>query len=114
MASQDRKNGAGGPAGLEDPAETDIVEHEEYEDEATTTPFDHPLFLPVILAGFALWFFYDGFFNPNIESVMFNRICFVPLALAAGWTTWRGLREMREIREAEERQSAEGGGPPPS
>ncbi len=41
-----------------------------------TTPFDNPFFLPVLLGVFAVWFGYDGWFNPEIESITFNRVVF--------------------------------------
>ena len=53
------------------------------EEEDTSSPFDHPLFLPVILVAVALWFGYDGWFNPEIESVRFNRYGFGFLSGAA-------------------------------
>ena len=30
------------------------------------TPFDHPLFLPVVLGVMTLWFAFDVFFNPKM------------------------------------------------
>jgi hypothetical protein len=60
------------------------------EDEASS-PFDHPAFLPVILWGMALWFGIDGWFNPNIKSVMFNRIGFPVLALLGTYFTYDAL-----------------------
>jgi hypothetical protein len=46
------------------------------EDEQASSPFDHPAFLPVLVWAMALWFGYDGWFNPSIESVRFNRYGF--------------------------------------
>lgn len=40
------------------------------------SPFDHPAFMPVILAGMTLWFGRDGWFNEETESVLFNRYGF--------------------------------------
>ncbi len=49
----------------------------EDEDEGPpSTPFDSPYFLPVILWGFTLYFGYDGWFNPEMEWVKFNRYGF--------------------------------------
>ncbi|MBW2293788.1 MAG: hypothetical protein JRG94_15960, partial [Deltaproteobacteria bacterium] len=39
-------------------------EPEEMEEQAPT-PFDHPLFLPVLLSGLTLWFGYDGWINQD-------------------------------------------------
>ena len=44
------------------------------DEEIAPTPFDNPFFLPVILVGFAIWFIYDGWFNPNMEWIKFNRV----------------------------------------
>ncbi len=72
---------------------------EELEEEGPRNPFDNPYFLPVALFAFALWFGYDGWFNPAIESVMFNRIGF-PIVLAlAVYFGWRARVEVRAARE---------------
>jgi hypothetical protein len=64
------------------------------------TPFDHPLFLPAILSGLALWFGYDGWFNPEMgEHLSFNRYGFGVLLLGAIWFGYKGLQEIRESRE---------------
>ena len=72
---------------------------DEYEeDEGPTNPFDNPYFIPVGLFLFALWFGYDGWFNPNIKSVMFNRVCF-PIALSLSlFLGYRAYRESRASR----------------
>ncbi len=51
-----------------------------------------PYIVTLILCGMALWFLYDGFFNPEIESIWFNRIGGVLLLIAA---VWDGLRQRR-------------------
>ena len=58
-------------------------------------PFDNPYFFPALLFGCSLWFAYDGWFNPKIEAVTFNRVG-APLLLAAalGWA----LRARRQVR----------------
>ena len=83
------------------------TELEEVEDEGPRNPFDNPYFLPVALFAFALWFGYDGWFNPSIEAVMFNRVGF-PIVLAlALYFGWRARQEVRAAREAEERSGAD-------
>ena len=63
-------------------------------------PFDHPWFLPGLLYAFALWFGYDGWLNPNIKSVTFNRVM-APLWLAGAiYYTVQNLRDQRRRREA--------------
>lgn len=57
------------------------------EEENASSPFDHPAFLPVILVAVALWFGFDGWFNPEIESVRFNRYGFGFLVGAALYFT---------------------------
>jgi hypothetical protein len=78
------------------------------------TPFDHPLFLPVILSGLALWFGYDGWFNPEMaDHLTFNRYGFGVLLLGAIWYGYKGLQEMKEAREAEGRGGDSSSSPTP-
>jgi hypothetical protein len=62
-------------------------------------PLYHPLFLPILLVAFSLWFGYDGFLTTDPDMLhhqTFNRIMFgimLPLCL---WVVPRGLREFRE------------------
>ena len=58
------------------------------------TPFDHPLFLPLLCSAGAIWFGYDGFFNPEIKSILFNRIVFVGLVIAAGYFGFQAKKEL--------------------
>ena len=60
-----------------------------------STPFDHPFFLPVLLIGLSLWFGYDGWFNPDTESIKFNRYGFGVLGVAAIYYTTQAIRETR-------------------
>jgi hypothetical protein len=73
-----------------DPAE------EEYEEEPRN-PFDNPYFLPVLLAGFALWCGWDGFLSDKFlerpGTLWFNRIAFLLLGSISGWMTLRARRE---------------------
>lgn len=77
---------------------------DEYEEEeGPRNPFDNPYFLPVALFTFALWFGYDGWFNPAIEAVTFNRVSF-PIVLAlAVYLFWRARREVAATKDREER-----------
>ena len=77
--------------------ETDAGEADE--DGSHETPFDHPLFLPIILGGLSLWFFYDGFLNSDpemLEHLTFNRAGFAALFVGALWFGYKGRKEMRE------------------
>jgi hypothetical protein len=56
------------------------------------TPFDHPLFIPIVCFGFTLYFGYDGWFNPEIESIQFNRVVFGLLVLLTIYTTWQDVQ----------------------
>ena len=76
----------------EEPLESDRDE----EDGPASTPFDNPFFLPVLLWLFAAWFLYDGWFNPEMEWLNFNRGGFAVSGLLALYYTVRGLRERRE------------------
>ncbi len=68
----------------------------EDEDGPASTPFDNPFFLPVLLWVFAVWFFYDGWFNPEMEWIQFNRYGFAVCGVLATWYTVRAVRERRE------------------
>lgn len=47
---------------------------DELDEEYAPTPFDNPFFLPVVLLAFCVWFVYDGWFNPDMEYINFNRV----------------------------------------
>lgn len=81
----------------EEPREADSVTEgdADSDEEYAPTPFDNPFFLPVLLVGFSLWFIYDGWLNPDMEWIKFNRIgaaIFLPLAI---WFTVKAIRERR-------------------
>lgn len=84
MSEPERGNEAGGADG------------EEYEDEPRN-PFDNPYFLPVLLAGFALWCGWDGFISDKFlerpGTLWFNRIAFLILGSLAAWLTAKARRE---------------------
>jgi len=64
-------------------------------------PLYHPLFLPVLLVGYSLWFGYDGFLSPpDYEHRFFNQVMFGVTALIALWVVPRGIREFQRDREA--------------
>jgi hypothetical protein len=68
-------------------------------DAPADTPFDHPLFLPAILAGLWVWFGYDGFLNQDpemLEHLSFNRGGFAILSAATAWFGYKGWKEMSE------------------
>jgi len=64
-----------------------------------TTPFEKPFFMPVLLFLLALWFGYDGWFNEEIESIMFNRVFFGILVVLVIYTTYQDVREVRKPKE---------------
>ena len=65
--------------------------------------------LTVILFGLGLWFGWDGWFNPEIEAVWFNRLL-APVFL--GWSVWDGVRMRRRELAAAERKAAESAAAP--
>ena len=70
---------------------------EEVEEQAPT-PFDHPLFLPVLLSGLTLWFGYDGWINQDpdmLEHLTFNRVGAGVLFAGAVYTGIGGYREWK-------------------
>ena len=83
-------------------------ESQEVEEEGPRNPFDNPYFLPVALFAFALWFGYDGWCNPLIESVMFNRVGFPILLALAVYFGWRARTEIRAAREAQANPRSDG------
>jgi hypothetical protein len=67
----------------------------ESDEEYAPTPFDNPFFLPVLLIGFSIWFIYDGWFNPDMEWIKFNRIGAATCSLLGIWFTVKAIRERR-------------------
>jgi len=67
-----------------------------------STPFEKPFFMPVLLFLLALWFGYDGWFNEEIESIMFNRVVFGLLVILLIYTTYQDVREVRKSKESGE------------
>ncbi len=84
--SHEREDDPGTPRETPEGSPAGEVEARE-EERDTSSPFDHPAFLPVILLAVALWFGYDGWFNEDIESVRFNRYGFGFLLGAALYFT---------------------------
>jgi hypothetical protein len=68
-------------------------------DEEPRNPFDNPYFLPVLLAGFALWCGWDGFVSDKFldrpGTLWFNRIAFGLLGALAAWLLVKARRESR-------------------
>ena len=61
-------------------------------------PLYHPLFLPVLLVAFSLWFGYDGFLTSDpdmLKHQTFNRIMFAIMLPLCVWMVPRGIREFR-------------------
>jgi len=69
-------------------------------EERAPTPFDHPLFLPVLLIAFTAWFGYDGWLNADFDPqwITFNRWGFFILLALAAYFTIQSVREMRGKR----------------
>lgn len=70
-------------------------------------PLYHPLFLPILLVPYCLWFGWDAFFSPpDYEHKTFNQIMFGITALACVKFVPQGIREFREDRaKAAEKQN---------
>ncbi|MCH2172198.1 hypothetical protein MK489_15540 [Myxococcota bacterium] len=80
MAEEDPKGD------LAEPAQPEDASYEE-DDEEVSSPFDNPLFAPLMVAGFVAWFGYDGWFNDDpemLEHLAFNRYGFMALVLLLG------------------------------
>ena len=88
----------------EDPRdEQQAPDSEEEEEDAPSTPFDHPFFLPVLLFGFWGWFAWDIFTNAPAyqEYPNFNRGGFAVTLVLAIYFTWRAIQEKRAAEEAD-------------
>lgn len=82
--------------------DTTTPEAEQADNEQAPTPFDHPLFLPVLLSGLTLWFGYDGWLNTDenmLEHVTFNRVGFGVLLLGAIYTGINGYKEWKQDQQ---------------
>ena len=82
----------------------DAPRDEERGDEPASTPFDNPMFLPVLLWLFAAWFGYDAFLNTDEHmqepsTLWFNRIGFPILLVLALYYTHQAVREKRESED---------------
>lgn len=62
----------------------------------TPNPFDLPFAFSGLLLCMALWFGRDGWFNPETESIMFNRIVFGFLLAGALFTAYADIRSIRK------------------
>lgn len=83
---------------MSDPERRQEVDPDEGEfEEEPRNPFDNPYFLPVLLAGFALWCGWDGFVSDKFldrpGTLWFNRIAFLLLGSISGWMTMRARRD---------------------
>jgi hypothetical protein len=87
-----------------EPRDTDAVSQgdEDSDEEYAPTPFDNPFFLPVLLIGFSLWFIYDGWLNPDMEWIKFNRVGAAIFSLLAIWFTAKAIRERRAASESKQ------------
>jgi hypothetical protein len=72
---------------------------EDEREEPVSTPFDNPFFLPFLLWIFAGWFGFDGWFNPEMEWIKFNRGGFVVTLILAIFLTVKAIREKREAAQ---------------
>ncbi len=73
----------------------------EGEDRPTSTPFDNPFFLPVLLWAGAAWFGYDIVTDAEAYQnyPLFNQGGFALLSVLAIYFTWSAIKEKRAERE---------------
>ena len=63
-------------------------------------PQDSPYLFTIVLAALGVWFFYDGFFNPDMEEhATFNRI---GAGVLLGWAAWDFHRMRQRLRKRPE------------
>jgi hypothetical protein len=85
------------------------------DEEQPPTPFDHPLFLPVLLLAGMIWFGYDGWLNQDpemLEHQTFNRVGFGVLSVLTAWFGYRGVQDYRAERKTAAHEEV--GSRPPS
>jgi hypothetical protein len=66
-------------------------------------PLDHPLFLPVLLVAFCLWFGWDGFLATDPEMAKhqtFNQIMFFIMLPFCLWLVPSGIKSFRSDNAA--------------
>ena len=74
-------------------------------------PLYHPLFLPVLLIAFSLWFGWDGFLTSDPDMAKhqnFNRIMFFIMLPFCLWMVPRGIKEFREEQAAANDEQSNG------
>ena len=66
-------------------------------------PIHHPIFLPILLVAFTLWFGYDGFLTTDpkmLEHQTFNRIMYLIMQPICFRAVPRGIQEFLEDQQA--------------
>ena len=66
-------------------------------------PIHHPLFLPILLVAFTLWFGFDGFLTTDpemLEHQNFNRIMYLLMQPICFRAVPRGIQEFLEDQQA--------------
>jgi len=74
-------------------------------------PLYHPLFLPVLLVAFSLWFGWDGFLTSDPDMAKhqnFNRIMFFIMVPISLWMVPRGIKEFREEQASANQKQVDG------
>jgi hypothetical protein len=77
-------------------------------------PLYHPLFLPVLMVAFSLWFGYDGFLTSNPDMLKhqgFNRVMFFIMFPLCLWVVPRGIKEFREDQADAAKKQIDGKSP---
>lgn len=88
-------------------SEPSVATDDDLEEEGPRNPFDNPYFLPAVLFGFALWFGWDGWFNPAMEDhLLFNRAGFGVLLVLSLVTFLRARKEVRAGQSAQDSSKA--------
>jgi hypothetical protein len=114
------RNGMKFPTGTEPRYALPMTDHNNPESESgkrrgpPPNPLYHPLFLPVLLVAFSLWFGWDGFLTTDpdmLEHQNFNRIMFVIMLPFCLWMVPRGIKEFREEQAAATAKQIDGKSP---
>jgi hypothetical protein len=109
--SSDPQNASGtGETGSDTPGEADEPRRARRRG-PPPNPLYHPLFLPVLLVVYSLWFGYDGFLSdPEYEHRTFNQVMFGVTAVLCLWVVPRGIREFRQDRAKAGHRQDDGNG----
>lgn len=109
-SSRSSSGNGSGESGATDATSENVAQARRERRGPPPNPLYHPLFLPVLLIAFSLWFGYDGFLTTDpemIEHQLFNRVMFAIMLPVCLWMVPRGFKEFRDEQERAAKKQAE-------